>query len=180
MVHFALKRIGCFGKIFGHHRHPMDDVTSLDHIDSEKEELKLKLLANLENKLRNRDYLLNQLQKRHASSEMPIRRALSLEHKLDEVALHKVRRRSKHADSPMARPRFDDFYLFSSAKHFNQFENWTRSIRTPTSLKVVNDFSSANFGQRRQKINHSYIGNNPVQSTTTGSRTATPGSKRPI
>ena len=80
----------------------------------------------------------------------------------------------------MARPRFDDFYLFSSAKHFNQFENWTRSIRTPTSLKVVNDFSSANFGQRRQKINHSYIGNNPVQSTTTGSRTATPGSKRPI
>ena len=48
------------------------------------------------------------------------------------------------------------------------------------SLEVVNDFSSANFGQRRQKINHSYIGNNPVQSTTTGSRTATPGSKRPI
>lgn len=57
----------------------MDDVTSLDQIGNEKEELKLKLLANLENKLRNRDYLLNQLQKRHSSSEMPIRRALSLE-----------------------------------------------------------------------------------------------------
>ena len=30
----------------------MDDVTSLDQIGNEKEELKLKLLANLENKLR--------------------------------------------------------------------------------------------------------------------------------
>lgn len=44
--------LGCFGKIFGQHRHPMDDVTSLDQIGNEKEELKLKLLANLENKLR--------------------------------------------------------------------------------------------------------------------------------
>jgi len=81
------------------------------------------------------------LQKRHSSSEMPIRRALSLEHKLDEVALDKVRRRSRQNDSPIARP-------------------------------------SEHKCQRRQKINHSYIGNNPVQ--TTGSRTATPGSKRPI
>lgn len=144
MVHLALnsfKRIGCFGKIFGQHRHPMDDVTSLDQIGNEKEELKLKLLANLENKLRNRDYLLNQLQKRHSSSEMPIRRALSLEHKLDEVALDKVRRRSRQVDSPISRP-------------------------------------SANHCSRRQKINHSYLGNNPVQPI--GSRTATPGTKRPI
>ena len=30
----------------------MDDVSSFDQIDNDKEELKLKLLANLENKLR--------------------------------------------------------------------------------------------------------------------------------
>ena len=39
-------------------------------------------------------------------------------------------------------------------------------------------YSSAHHCSRRQKINHSYLGNNPVQPI--GSRTATPGTKRPI
>jgi len=120
MVHLALnsfKRIGCFGKIFGQSRHPMDDVNTFDQIGNEKEELKLKLLANLESKLRNRDYLLNELQKRHASSERPIRRALSLEHKLDEVALDKVRRRSKPIDSPIT--RFSGNHCQRKGKHIN-------------------------------------------------------------
>ena len=43
---------------------------------------------------------------------------------------------------------------------------------------ILIKYSSAHHCSRRQKINHSYIGNNPVQPT--GSRTATPGTKRPI
>ena len=41
-------------------------------------------------------------------------------------------------------------------------------------------YSSAHHCSRRQKINHSYIGNNPVQPSRSTSRTATPGTKRPI
>jgi hypothetical protein len=45
---------------------------------------------------RNRDYLLDQLRNRTKTKDEinPLRRALSLEHKLDEVAVDKVRRTS--------------------------------------------------------------------------------------
>ena len=54
---------------------------------------------------------------------------------------------------------------------------WNR-MEIPYRFVLLMKYSSAHHCQRRQKVNHSYIGNNPVQSI--GSRTATPGTKRPI
>jgi len=68
-------------------------ITTTDPIDPKKT-ITEKLLTNLEAKVKSRDHLLRELQKRDKNVAQPLRRALSLEHKLDESAIERIRTRS--------------------------------------------------------------------------------------